>query len=544
MRHPLRFTPIAAASALSVALLVACGGGGGSPPDSSNPPVTSSSGVAVDGYLRFATVLCDSNGNGLTDPGERGAGTDAEGRFSFSPACAAPLVVTGGTSADTGVPFAGRLRAPGGATVVSPLTTLLAEGLGADALLASLGLPAGTALTTTDPAAADADGALLQPALYRATLTVQQLAQGTAAAWAALAGSDDAATGQALYAAVARAAAEALAAPPALIAGTTVDAAVVARLVRAAAAAAAAVAPSATPVDAAALAEVVAPALALQGERILAAGPADLTAVVADAQRSTLVADFVRSNAGALANPPGDASAALAASLLEQADPYLAIAGDEIRLVDGAATTVYTLAQFAGPQGIALRWPLAEPLVMDVTLARAANFTPVAGQKLSAAVRITETAAGGQGTVLALIDGVDVSRVGDTLRLSVPSTANARVYGVSTDGRRKAVVDFRNGVRNVTGTFETGGAATRFPLGNIVNYTINQLSNDFTGIYGLRGSYRVQLVLAGLDLRRADGQRFEPASLTVPTGLAPDGSVTTSVTVEGRGLEGTITLVD
>lgn len=543
MRHLHRFTPVAAASALLAALLAACGGGGGSPPDSSVPPVTSSSGVAVDGYLRFATVLCDGNGNGLADPGERGAGTDAQGRFSFSPACEAPLVVTGGSSADTGLPFTGRLRAPAGATVVSPLTTLLSEGLGRDALLAALGLRADTALTTTDPAAAAPDGSLQQPALYRATLAVQQLAQGTAAVFAALAGTEDAATVRSLYAAVAQAMAAALAEPPPLSDGAAVDAAVVARIVRAAAGAAAGIAPPATPVDAAALAQVVSGALALQAERILLAGPADLTAVVADAQRSTLVADFARGNAAALADPPGEDSAALAATLLELADPYLALAGDAIRLVDGSATTTWTLAQFAG-DGIALRWPLPEPLVLEVTLARAANFTPVAGQKLSAAVRITETAPGGQGTVLALIDGVDVARVGETLRLSVPSTASARVYGVSTDGRRKAVVDFRNGVRNVTGTFETGGAATRFPVGNIVNYTINQLSNDFTGIFGLRGSYRVQLVLAGLDLRRADGERFAPASLTVPTGLAPDGSVTTSVTVEGRGLAGTVTLVD
>jgi len=130
------------------------------------------------------------------------------------------------------------------------------------------------------------------------------------------------------------------------------------------------------------------------------------------------------------------------------------------------------------------------------------------------------------------------------LRLTVPASARARVYGVSTDGRRKAVVDFANGVRNVTGSFETDGGVTRFPLGNIVNYAINQLSNDFTGIYALRGRYQVSLVLAGLDLRHEDGTRFEAASLSVPTGLDSTGAVTTRVTVEGRGLTGTITLAD
>lgn len=105
MTHLYRVIPAAAAACL----LASCGGGGGSPPVT-DTPVTSSSGVAVDGYLQFATVLCDVNGNGVADAGERGAGTDAAGRFGFSPACDAPLVVTGGTNADTGLPFTGTLR--------------------------------------------------------------------------------------------------------------------------------------------------------------------------------------------------------------------------------------------------------------------------------------------------------------------------------------------------------------------------------------------------------------------------------------------------
>ncbi|RVT48433.1 hypothetical protein [Rubrivivax albus] len=543
MTHLYRVIPAAAAACL----LASCGGGGGSPPVTDTPPVTSSSGVAVDGYLQFATVLCDVNGNGVADAGERGAGTDAAGRFGFSPACDAPLVVTGGTNADTGLPFTGTLRAPAGATVVSPLTTLLAEGLAAADLLAALGLPDDTSLATTDPAATT-DGVLQQPELYRATLALQQIVQGTASVLLELAGVDDAATQRAVYAAVARAAAAELAAdggtPPVLRNGTTVSPSVVDAIVQAAVSAVAGIAPPTPAVNAATLAQVVAGSLALQAERILGAGPSELTAVVADAQRSTVVGDFVRTNAAQLSAAPGDGSAALAATLVELVDPYLAIAGDSLRLVNGNAVTALSLAAFASADGISVPWPLAEPLTLEVTLARAANYTPMAGQKLSAAVSMQETTAGGQGSILALIDGVDVARVGDVLRLTVPSTARARVYGVSTDGRRKAVVDFANGVRNVTGSFETGGNVTSFPLGNIVNYAINQLSNDFTGIYALRGSYRVSLVLAGLDLRHADGSRFEAASLTVPTGLNSAGAVTSSVTVEGRGLTGTITLVD
>lgn len=543
MSHLYRVIPAAAAACL----LASCGGGGGTPPVTDTPPVTVSSGVAVDGYLQFATVLCDSNGNGVADAGERGAGTSASGRFNFSPACDGPLVVTGGTNADTGLPFTGALRAPAGATVVSPLTTLLSEGLPAASLLAALSLPATTDLATTDPAAST-DGVLSAPALYRATLAVQQVVQGTAGLLLALGGVDDAASQRAAYAAVARATAAALApsagAAPVLSNGSTVSAAVVERIVQAAAVAVAGIAPPTGTVNPATLAQVVAGSLALQANRILGAGPTELTAVVADAQRNTVISEFLRRNVAMLAAEPGVDSAALATSLVEQVDPYLAIAGDSLRLVNGNAVTALSLAAFAGSDGISVPWPLAEPVMLEVTLARAANYTPMAGQKISAAVSMQETTAGGQGSILALIDGVDVTRVGDILRLTVPTTAKARVYGVSTDGRRKAVVDFAQGVRNVTGSFETGGSATRFPLGNIVNYAINQLSNDFTGIYALRGSYRVSVVLAGLDLRRADGSRFDAASLTVPTGLDRTGAVTTSVTVEGRGLTGTITLVD
>lgn len=541
MRQPFRILPAAAAAAL----LVACGGGGGSPPVTDVPPVTASRGVAVDGYLKFATVLCDSNGNGVADAGERGAGTDASGRFAFSPACAAPLVVTGGTNADTGLAFTGVLRAPAGATVVSPLTTLLAEGLPAADLLATLGLPAGTDLANTDPAAVT-DGALQQPALYRATLALQQIVHATAGLLAELSGQDDSGLRRDIYATAARAAASSLSGggTPALSDGSSVAAAAVARIVQAAVSAVAGLAPPVPAVDAATLAQVVAGPLALQAERILVAQAGDLTAVVGDAQRSTLVADFVRSNVAQLAAAPSEVSAALGATLLELVDPYLAIAGDRIRLVNGSAATELALATFASAQGASLSWPLAEPLMLEVTLARAANYAPMTGQKISAAVSIQETAAGGQGSILALIDGVEVARVGDVLRLTVPTSARARVYGVSTDGRRKAVVDFANGVRNVTGSFETDGGVTRFPLGNIVNYAINQLSNDFTGIYALRGRYQVSLVLAGLDLRHEDGTRFDAASLSVPTGLDSTGAVTTRVTVEGRGLTGTITLVD
>ncbi len=540
MSFTLRLIP----AAVAASMLAACGGGGGTAPDSSTPPVTVSSGVAVDGYLQFATVLCDANGNGVSDAGERGAGTNASGQFSFSPACTDALVVTGGTNADTGLPFTGVLKAPAGSTVVSPLTTLIANGLAAERLLTVLELAAETNVLTTDPAATSG-GALVYPDLFRRTLAVQQLIQKTAEVMAALSGQDSPASARALYAAVAQSFADALASGAPLMVGGTIDAVVAAALVEAAAGAAAALYPFTSAVNASTLAQIAGPALALQSELILGAGAGELTEVVRSAQTSTLIADFVAGNVAALASAPGDASAALSAALAAQVDPYVALGADTIRLVYGSAATAYTFSQFESAEGIRVAWPLPEPMMLEVTLANAALYAPTAGQTVKAAVSITETTPGGQGTILAYIDNVGIQRIGNTLKLTVPTTAAAKVYGVSSDGAKKAVVDFRNSVRNVTGTFNTAaGVPTSFPLGNIVNFAINQLSNDFTGIYDLRGTYQVGIALTGLSLRRADGTQLPPLSIDVPTALNRDGSVAASHTVAGRGLVGRITLTD
>ena len=307
MRSPFRLVPAAAAACL----MSACGGGGGSPPDSGTPPVTSSSGVAVDGYLQFATVVCDSNDDGVVDAGERGAGTSGSGRFAFSPACDAPLIVFGGTNADTGLPFGGRLRAPAGASVVSPLTTLLAEGLAAPELLASLALPADTLLASTDPAALGG-GVLVEPALYRATLAVQQVLQSTTMLLARLAGQDGADAVQTVYARVARSTAAALAGSSPLSDGTTFDPAVVGRIVEDAVAAVTATYPFTAAVDAASLAQVVSAALGVQASRILVADESQLAATVSAGQLSTEVADFVEMHRAELSGAPGEGTAALA----------------------------------------------------------------------------------------------------------------------------------------------------------------------------------------------------------------------------------------
>jgi hypothetical protein len=143
------------------ATLLACGGGGsGSSTESAIE--LGSSGLAIDDYIKGATVLCDTNGNSLSDAGEATTKTNLVGFFEFKPKCVSSIVVTGGTNIDTGLPFVGKLKAPAGATVVTPLTTLLSEGMTNDQIGAALGLPAGTDVSSLDPARKE-DGKLVRP---------------------------------------------------------------------------------------------------------------------------------------------------------------------------------------------------------------------------------------------------------------------------------------------------------------------------------------------------------------------------------------------
>jgi hypothetical protein len=230
MDFPSRLIPAAAAACL----LVACGGGSSGSGGGTGPAPTAASGVAVDGYLVGASVLCDSNDNGQSDAGELSAGTNGSGVFVFTLGCTSPMVVTGGASADTGLPFTGTLRAPAGATVVSPLTTLIVAGLSADRVLGMLGLAASIDLLNTDPAVGTV-GQRPNIDLLRATLAVQQLLQKSTEMFAGLGGVSSNASLRAVYAEVAAAFATELSSTGTLVTGMSTDPLLIARLVAAAA---------------------------------------------------------------------------------------------------------------------------------------------------------------------------------------------------------------------------------------------------------------------------------------------------------------------
>jgi hypothetical protein len=118
----------------------------------------------IDGYISGANVLVDANGNGVQDPGEYSGKTDASGKVVLpSSAPAGKVIATGGTDLLTGKAFTGVLSAPQGATLVTPISTLVeslvSQGLATDLFAATsqvqtaLGIPSTVNALTFDPLA-------------------------------------------------------------------------------------------------------------------------------------------------------------------------------------------------------------------------------------------------------------------------------------------------------------------------------------------------------------------------------------------------------
>lgn len=148
-------------------------------PPPTQPPVqpSVSGGSAIDGYLAHALVWHDNNENGRWDADEPYSFTDASGAYADLVAGTGTLRVTGLTpqlraqlsnepdqasiDISTGLAFSGVLSAPGGASVITPLTTLVVATDGdtdkLKALKGALGIPASLELTSFDPLAAMAN---------------------------------------------------------------------------------------------------------------------------------------------------------------------------------------------------------------------------------------------------------------------------------------------------------------------------------------------------------------------------------------------------
>ncbi len=160
------------------------GTGGGIAP----PPVVSSSGRVIDGYIANATVFRDLNANNIFDAGEPTVVTDATGNFSGLEGSGGVIIAIGGTDISTGKPFTGQLSAPGDATVITPLTTLvqaLIDQSGGTLSATDAGAQVAQAfgltdfdVNTTDPVATDNLAALKAGAQVAAIISVAAAAAG------------------------------------------------------------------------------------------------------------------------------------------------------------------------------------------------------------------------------------------------------------------------------------------------------------------------------------------------------------------------------
>jgi len=138
---------------------------------------TAVAGVVADGYIRAATVFVDTDGDGVYTAGTDIAlgETDANGAFFVPDGVTGTVIASGGVNIDTGLPNSLTLKAPEGASVINPMTTLVQEYIetysttAADAqttLMTSLGLGSSNVdLMSYDPLAnADATGLAIQKA--------------------------------------------------------------------------------------------------------------------------------------------------------------------------------------------------------------------------------------------------------------------------------------------------------------------------------------------------------------------------------------------
>jgi hypothetical protein len=146
-----------------------------------------------DGYISGATVFADANGTGKLAANDVSTTTDANGNFTLTGGTG-PLIAFGGTDISTGLAFKGQLESPSGSTVIDPLTTLIV-GLQASAgltvaaaeqkVLAAVGLPSGTDLTTLDPIAGAKGGDAVSARAFAAGAKVIDTADAIASAFAA-----------------------------------------------------------------------------------------------------------------------------------------------------------------------------------------------------------------------------------------------------------------------------------------------------------------------------------------------------------------------
>ena len=210
------------------------------------------------------------------------------------------------------------------------------------------------------------------------------------------------------------------------------------------------------------------------------------------------------------------------------------LANDTLIFDDYYLKTPYTLAQFQSQPGITVKWPMYDAAAIRFTLTDAGSFNVAAGQTLSAAVSISDTAPGSQGIIKLYIDNVAVTRDGSNITFTVPNQAVAWVYGLAVDGTGAELKNFSTTVSNATSTLSiTPNISSSIELGRTINSALNSVGSPGNG------TYKVTLVLTNLPLSQANGTAFKSFTIEIPKSL---GDMSNVRSITGLGLEGFITL--
>jgi len=563
---------------LAIALaLAACGGGDGGSAAPTPRAATTAAGKAVDGYLSAASVLCDANNNGVADSSESVAVTDSQGNFAFSPACSSSIVVSGGTNIDTSLPFTGLLSAPAGTTVVTPLTSLMtvADGSSAAKIAFALGLPAGTDVTQVDPAARNANGALINADLLRKTVAVHQIVQQVADTLGSLAQDTGPESTQAIYGEVANAVTATLAAnsTTALVDSSgSVNLSLVSGIVQksmgnitvTANTALDTIKASLGAYSAASVSELVSEAIAVQAETLIKSTDAALTQQTTSLQSNPVIANaasqlaalltignankvdltatgtYLGQLADASENNDTAANTALTSEVVRQSakagipppsidvadlrkpNNYFAIRDDSVNL-NGHT---YTLDQFMN--GVTLAQKPSSINTVGFGLIVAGNPIPKNSQgvrttKVALGIEASDTGASGR-VVQFLLDRADLTLGSNKqLLISVPPDSNLYVYSKTSSGIavNKTLTNLNDhqfvAVDNNTLTLNA-------------DKVLNQIG--LTSLPIITGKFNLKMVVSNVKIRSQIDHAVTGMSITV-TGSSPHR-------VNGLGVEGVV----
>jgi hypothetical protein len=549
-------------SPIAVAVLLgACGGSSSDSPAAAS--TTTASGRAVDGYLSGSTVTCDANANGVADTGETATTTSNLGAYSF--VC--------DTNIDTNLPFKGRLLAPSGSAVITPLTGLVVQGLTPAKVAEVLGLPAGTDVTKLDPAL-QTGGVYVNQALFQKTLAVQHLIQQTSEVIFTASGGSapSAAALQAQYAEIAKAVAGSLtnvtSAAPLISSSGTVSSDAVKALVTASVSAIkastdaslATVKAGVANLDAARVATFAAPTLVTQAGTLSTATGDGLAAAAKSATSDTVLTTMsgsVATNGGFGASSTIDlASVATATNdaailgvidedtrtslqtaglttlpAVTVVDNYFAIADNRITL--GQSTpNEYTLEQLKAGT-ITLVGPTSPTDdLFNISFTLNTTGAPITTVTSELGFELKGTGAD-QRIFRFIIDKVNLTLSGSQVTATVPTDAVLTVFARKADGVSEIEVSTTNLASN---TFSTSANVVTFNaqavVAKILTQANSQTSSFFTKLLDSTGTFALTGVLSNnVPIRTKDAHLLSIGTVTIGGKSVGGPSVSGNVTI-------------